>query len=570
MTSMSPGDASMQAWDHTVDVLVVGSGAGAMVAGLTAHDGGDSTLLIEKCAEYGGSSARSAGGMWIPNNHLMRADGADDSPTDTMTYLKAVIGEGVEPEDRLEAFVKYAPEMLEYLCGHTRLQARRCPQYPDYYPSKPGWRIGRIVECGVVDARPLGDDLLLLHRLPVEGVAGRYHTTINEGRQMLFKEPGWQRAFLKIVLRYWLDIPWRFRSKRSRDLTFGLGLIASLRLSLKDRNIPLWLSTPARELLQEGGRVVGVVASREGKLLRIRARKGVILSTGGFEGSQTMREKYLPRPTDAAWACGNPANIGDALALGQSVGAKLDLMDYMVGVPVSMVPGVQGGRAKIVERAAPGTIIVNKRGKRFMNESLPYIDAVEAIYENNRPESPTIPAYMIFDAVYREKYTCGPVLPRAVMPDEKAPKGYLQKGDTLEELAHKLGIDVAGLQATATEMSQYARTGVDLAFHRGDSVYDRFLGDPRVGPNGNLGAVEKPPFYGVEIYPGDLGTTGGLRTDAQARVLNEQGAVVPGLYAVGNCSASAIAGTYPGPGATLGPAMTFGYIAARHLCQPAP
>lgn len=565
MASKSPGSSPAQAWDHTVDVLVVGSGAGAMVAALTAHDGGASTLLIEKCTDYGGSSARSGGGMWIPNNHLMRADGVEDSTADTLAYLKAVIGEGVEPEDRLEAFVNHAPEMLEYLCNRTRVKVHRCASYPDYHPSKPGWRIGRTVESDVFDARPLGDDLLLLHKPPTEGVMDRYHITITQVPQMLFKKPGWKTAFLKIVLRYWLDVPWRFKSKRSRDLTLGLGLIASLRLSLKDRNIPLWLNTPVRELVQENGRVVGVVATREGKRIRIRAKKGVVLSTGGFEGSQALREKYLPNPTDAAWACGNPANIGDAIALGQSVGAKLGLMNYFVGMPVDMVPGLQGGRGKIIERAAPGTIIVNKRGARFMNESLPYVNAVEAIYANNLPEASTVPAYMIFDGGYREKYSFGPVMPSSVMPDSKMPKGYLHKGETLDELARKLGIDAAGLKATAAKVTEYARTGVDLDFHRGDSAYDRYMGDPRVKPNVNLGPVEKPPFYGVEIYPGDLGTTGGLRTDAHARVLNEQGAVIPGLYAIGNCSASAIAGTYPGPGATLGPATTFGYIAARHL-----
>ena len=560
--------SSTAGWYHTVDVLVVGSGAGAMVTAITAHDGGVSTMLIEKSSTYGGNSARSGGGIWIPTNHLMKAAGIEDNFADALAYVKAEVGD-VEPPDRIEAYVKTAPEMLKYLCDHTRLKPQSCEKYPDYHPSKPGWRIGRAVESKIFNAKELGDDLMNLHAAPGGGmIMGRYNITISEGHELLVRSPGWQMILLKRIISYWLDIPWRFKSKRSRDLTNGQALIASLRLSLRDRNIPLWLNSPARELIQENGRVVGALVEREdGMKVRVRANKGVVMSTGGFEGSTPLREKYLPNPTNAKWTCGSPHNTGDAIALGQAVGAKLDFMDYVCWFPIDLIPGKPdlGAQGKIMERSLPGTMMVNSRGERFMNEAIPYIDCCEAIYANNKAGASTVPCYMIIDSTFRAKYPYGKVLPG--MPDATIPKGYLEKADTLEELAQKLGIDPAGLKATAKKFSEYAHTGVDSDFHRGENDYDRYYGDPAVKPNMNLGAIEKPPFYGGRVYPGDLGTTGGLKTDVHARVLSEQGDVIPGLYATGNCSASAIAGSYPGPGCTLGPAMTFAYIAARHLTQ---
>lgn len=567
MAISSSVSSSKAGWDHTVDVLVVGSGAGGMVAALTAHDGGANVLVIEKSDTYGGSSARSGGGIWIPNNHLMKADGREDNPADVLTYLKAEVGD-VEPLDRIEAYAKTAPEMLKYLCDHTRFKPQSCVKYPDYHPHLPGWSKGRAVESTVFNARELGRDLKNLHIAPGGGnaIMGRYNITIVEAHDMLTRAPGWMMILVKRMIRYWLDISWRRKSKRSRDLTMGLALVGSLRLSLKDRNIPLWLNSPARELIQENGRVVGVVVEGEdGLKIRVRANKGVIMASGGFEGSTPLREKYLPNPTNAKWTNGNPHNTGDAIAMGQAVGAKLDFMDYVCWMPSDLIPGKPGGKGKIVERSLPGNMIVNKRGERFMNEALPYIDSVDAIYANNRPDASTVPCYMIFDATFRAKYPYGPVIPG--MPDATIPKGYVEVGNTLEELAQKLGIDAVGLKASAAKMTEYARTGVDLDFHRGENEYDRYYGDPAVKPNMCLGPIEKGPFYGGRIYPGDLGTTGGLKTDVHARVVNEQGEVIPGLYATGNCSAGAIAGTYPGPGCTLGPATTFGYIAARHLTQ---
>ncbi len=555
-------------WDHDVDVLVIGSGAGGMVAALTAHDRGARTLLIEKGDLYGGSSAKSGGGLWIPGNHLMREAGIADSVNDAMDYLKAVT-RGREPEERLLAFVTQAPEMLRYLVDRTRFRPQCMPTYPDYYPDQPGWRGGgRGIESTYFDARPLGDDLLRMVTYTGTVMMGRYNVTLNDAHDMLWRNPGWAKNLLKVFGRYWFDLPWRFRSRRCRDLSAGAALVGSLRRSLMDRDLPLWLGTPARELVTEGGQVVGVVAEREGRALRIRARRGVILASGGFEANQALRERYLPQPTDAAWTVGNAGNTGDALSLGEAVGAKLNLMSSCCWMPVSPVPGWDSPASVLFERTLPGGYIVNRHGARFVNEALPYIDTVEGMYASNRPDAPTIPSYLVCDATFRRKYPFGPLLPSSAQPDWMVPRrlrSFMTKADTLDELARRIDVDAEGLKATAARVNEYARTGVDLDFRRGDGAYERFYGDPAVKPNPTLGPIATPPFYAMPIYPGDLGTTGGLETDVHAQVIAQQGGVIPGLHAVGNCSASAIAGTYPGPGSTLGPATTFAYIAARHL-----
>ncbi len=562
-----------QDWTATVDVLVVGSGAGAMVAAVTAHDRGLRTMAIEKGAFYGGSSAMSGGGLWIPNNHLMRSAGFDDTPEDALAYLKATT-RGLVSEERLQAYVKMAPEMLRYLCQHTRVRVDLLPEYPDYYPGLPGYRAGgRCVEPCRFSGKELGEEEFLhLRESAIQSlIAARIFMTIKEARTLFCRGPGWIGLTAKLMGRYWLDLPWRFKSKRDRSLTMGNALAAMLRRSMMDRGIPLWLNTPARELVVEGGRVVGVVAERNGQRLRIRATKGVILGAGGFESNQAMRQKYLPNPTRAEWTCANPDNTGDLIAQGMAIGAAVDLMDDAWWGPTTVVPGEARARMLVIEKSLPGSILVNKRGERYVNEALPYIDVVNAMYEKNTPEAPTVPSYLIFDATFRYKYPCGPFLQGSTQPDWALPKRlkqeYLKKAETIEGLAAIFGIDAAGLKATIAKVNQYARTGVDLDFHRGDTVFERYYGDEKVQPNPCLAPIEKPPFYGMEAFPGELGTKGGLKTNANAQVLAENGAVIPGLYAIGNCSASVMGRTYPGPGATLGPATTFGYVAAVHAAS---
>ncbi len=556
-------------WDHTVDLLIVGSGAGAMTAALAGYDRGAETLLIEKSARYGGSSSMSGGGLWIPNNHLMAGVGIEDSPEDAWTYLRETTGGDVS-EDRLRTYLETAPEMVRYLSDHTRAEFVSLPEYADYYQRVPGSRPGgRSLEPKNFDAGLLGDEFLNMREQNYQMlIMKRIFMTVFEARTMLCRTPGWIGITMKLMARYWLDIPWRFNSRRDRNLAMGNALIGMLRRSLMDRGIPLWLRTPARELIVEGDRVVGVVAEQEGRATRIAARKGVVLAAGGFEGNQAMREKYLPNPTRAEWSCANPHNTGDAIGMAQQLGAAVDLMNDAWWGPTTVVPGEDHARMLVIEKSLPGSILVNKAGDRFVNEAAPYIDVVNTMYAKDSPEKPCVPAYLVFDATFRKKYPCGPILQASQQPDWSLPRslreGYFKKADTLEDLALQLGIDAETLRESVEKFNGYARTGEDLDFHRGETVFDRYYGDENVVPNPCLAPIEKPPFYALEAYPGELGTKGGLQTDTSARVLKESGEVIPGLYAIGNCSASVMGHTYPGAGSTLGPATTFGYIAARH------
>lgn len=557
----------MASWDHTVDLLIVGSGAGAMTAALVAHDRGATTLLIEKSDRYGGNSAMSGGGLWVPNNHLMASAGISDSPEDAWTYLKGTVGDAVA-EDRLRAYLEQAPEMVRYLTERSRLRLVALPEYADYYQHVPGCRPGgRSVEPASFHAGVLGDELLAMREQnPQMLIMNRIFMTVFEARTLLTRAPGWIALTLKLMARYWLDLPWRLRSRRDRHVAMGNALVAMLRRSLMDRDVPLWLETPARELVIEDGRVAGVVAERGGRTLRIRATRGVVLAAGGFEASQAMRERYLPQPTRAEWSCGNHANTGDAITLGLHAGAALDLMDDAWWGPTTVVPGEPHARMLVIEKSLPGSILVDQRGARFVNEAAPYIDVVHAMYRRHSAATPCVPAYMIFDATFRRKYPCGPALQASQQPDWALPKalrGFFAKAPTLAGVAQRLGIDAAGLAATVAAFNQYARTGTDADFHRGETVFDRYYGDEKVRPNPCLAPIDTPPFYGLAAYAGELGTKGGLRADARARVQRENGEPIPGLYAIGNCSAAVMGRSYPGAGATIGPAMTFGYIAAR-------
>jgi 3-oxosteroid 1-dehydrogenase len=565
-------DASTASFDHSVDVLVVGSGAGAMTAALRAHDGGARVLLIEKTDRYGGASAMSSCVLWIPNNHLMAEAGVPDSPEDAYQYLAGTTA-GLVPEERLRAFLDAGPRALRYLVDQTRVRLMPLPEYPDYYPRIPGSKPGaRSLEPCHFDARLLGDEFLRMRdQNPQMQVMGRFLMTVAEARAVLTGQPGSMLLFAKLMLGYALDIPFRFRSKRDRRLAMGNALVGMLRLSLHDRDIPLWLETPAQQLIVEDGRVVGVVAQREGRPIRIRAERGVILAAGGFEGSQAMREKYLPHPTRAEWSCANRHNTGDPINMGLAVGAGLDLMDDAWWGPVTVAPGEPFARMFVIEKSLPGGILVNDRGERFVNEGAPYIDIVNAMYAQHQNGTPCVPAHLVFDSTFRKKYICGPLLQGSVQPDWMRRKlfriGYVKRADTLDGLARQLGVDAAQLAESVRKFNDYARTGTDLEFGRGDTIFDRYYGDAEVGPNPCLAPIEKPPFYAIEAHPGELGTKGGLRTDARARVLTEAGAPIPGLYAIGNCSASVMGRSYPGAGATIGPAVTFGFVAASDAVQ---
>lgn len=568
----SHGSAAPASASHSEpDVIVVGSGGGAMLAAIRAADNGLSVLVVEKCSQYGGTTAISGGGIWIPNNHLGEQAGAKDSFDEALTYVHACVAPHFDAP-RVKAYLQAGPRLVRYLHERTRVRFTALPHYADYFQHKPCAKPGfRSLDPAPFDAAQLGDDFAL-QRPPLGAtlIGGRLSMTQTEARLILGKHPGWIGKLLKIVLRYVFDLPWRLRHPADRRLTLGAALVASLRASLRDRGVPLWLDTPLTSLIYEEGRVAGVVVQRDGKPLRLKARRGVILAAGGFEWNQRMREQYLPQPTRAEWSVTPPhANTGDAIRASQAIGARLDLMGYMWGVPAVQVPGMPHTHPIFVERSLPGCVIVDAAGKRFANENLAYSELVQTMYARaEQGHAPAVPAWIVFDARFRKQYPCGPILPGSVMPDHRLPpalKEVLHKADTLDALAARIGVDAAGLKASVEAMNRYAANGVDEEFGKGDNVFDTYYGDINIKPNPCLAPLAQGPFYAIRLVPGDIGTKGGMVTDIHARVLGQDGEAIPGLYAIGNCSAAVMGTTYPGAGSTIGPAMVFGMLAADHL-----
>lgn len=556
-------------FDESTDVLVVGSGGGALTAAVTASVLGAKVLVVEKSPLYGGTSATSGGAIWIPNSHHTRASSFADSREKALRYLLESVGSEVD-RARIEAYVDNAPKMLEFLERHSHVRYVASP-YSDYYPELPGGSPEgfRTHEPLPMSARRLGKDFDTL-RPPHHAIVvmGRYGLTNDEAKLLLTQSPGWRLAMLKIMARYWLDVPARLRGRRDTRLTHGNALIGRLKWTLNDRNVPLWLSAPLRELIVDGRHVRGAVVERGGRAIRIEARAGVILGTGGFEHNAEMRERFLPKPTSPEWSASQEANSGDGIRAGQQIGAAVALMDEAWWCPVIPVPGVERPWALFAERSLPGQVIVDRRGLRFTNEAAPYLEMARSMYERHSEDRPSVPAYVIFDAEFRNKYPYGPLGPGSHFPDSRLPASWegtvYFKASSLAELARRVGIDPAGLEETVRRNNEYARDGRDPEFHRGDSQYDRHYADPSVKPNPCIGPIGTPPFYAIPIYPGDIGTKGGLVTDEHARVLNTAGVPFTGLYAIGNTAASVMGRKYPGAGATIGPSMTFGFVAASH------
>lgn len=561
--------AGGSSWAYETDVLVVGSGAGALTSAVRAHDLGAEALVIEKMDQYGGSSAMSGGVLWLPASPLIGGAGAQDSAEEGKRYLKSVVGEPAL-ESRIDAFVDNIPGFIRFLHERTHLRLAVLPNFPDMYPDNPDFKMHRCHEAVPFHARvlPAHELLNLRPQHPQTALFGLIGWTPSESLVLQARGDGWLKVALSMVGRYLFDIPWRFRSRRDRRLVLGGALVGALRHSMIDRGIPLWLNTPLEELIEEDGRVVGAIVRRDGVRARIRARKAVILASGGFEKNDAMRQEYLAKPTDAAWTAGSPGNTGEVILAARKLGAGLEFMDEGWWGPTITIPGEPQARMLVIEKNLPGAIIVNRIGKRFVNESSSYTKVIRGIFAANKPGEESIPAYMIFDATYRQRYPIGPMLPSTFQPDLLVPKAVKQaipRADDIRDLARQLGIDPEGLAETVNRFNGFARSGKDEDFQRGDAAYDRYYGDHQVTPNPCLGPIEKPPFYGVRIYPGELGTKGGLATDRDARVLRESGEVIEGLYAIGNCGSPVTGTTYPASGSTLAPAMVFGFAAANHI-----
>ena len=563
---------SKKKWDHTVDVLVVGSGNGAMTAALCLYEMGcKDVLLIEKSDKYGGTSSVSGGGVWVPLNRYAVAAGADDSMEEARKYLHATIPEDMVPREMLDVYLENAPKMVDFLASRTRVEYISLEGYPDYYTDNPGARDGhRSMEPAPIHLQELKDEAQhLTPTHPMMSMMSDIGITQVEARVLTGRLDGWVTLAMKRVFQgLWLRFK-SFFTATNRRLTCGSAGVARLRVSLMDRSIPLWLETPMKELVVENDKVVGVKATHEGKPYKIQARKGVILACGGFEHNQKKREKYLPKPTNTLWSAGVHSNTGDGIWSAMDIGAKTRDIDGAWWCTTIQAPGKPRPWLSVMEKCYPGCFMVNPAGKRYANESQNYMSFQMELFDLHNDKNPCVPTYMIFDRNFRKKYVVGPLMTARLRPDWRLPKQFFDDGilaiaSSIKELAEKVGIDADGLTETVERFNGFAKTGKDLDFQRGDTVYDRYYGDPRVTPNPCLGPVEKPPFYALRVDPGDFGTRGGVVTDEHARVINENDEVIPNLYATGNCSV-ALLPNYPGPGATLGPAMAFAYQAAKDL-----
>ncbi|NGY63588.1 3-oxosteroid 1-dehydrogenase [Lentzea sp. NEAU-D13] len=535
------------------DVVVVGAGAAGMTAALTAAKRGLSCVVLEKAPTYGGSAARSGAGIWIPNNEVILAAGIPDTPAKAAQYLAAVVGN--IPLVRQQAYLTHGPRMLSFVMRNSPLRFRHMDGYSDYYPELPGGIAqGRSIEPEMLDGRILGAELAHLNAPYLATPAGLviYGADYKWLALALVNAKGAATAAAALARGTAAALAGQ------KPLTMGQALAGGLRAGLMQSNVPVWLNTGLEDLHVVNGAVRGVQTSRG----LVRARRGVIMGSGGFEHNASMRAQYQRQPIGTSWTVGAKENTGDGHRAGLRAGAALDLMDDAWWGPAIPTPG--SPYFCLAERTLPGGLMVNAAGQRFVNEAAPYSDVVHVMYDKN-PTSPCIPAWLVVDQNYRNKYLFADIAPALPLPDGWYQSGAVVKNWSLDGLASAIGVPGTALKDTVSRFNNQAMTGRDPDFKRGDSAYDHYYTDPAVFPNSCLAPLWAPPFYAFKIVPGDLGTKGGMVTDARARVLRPDGSVIPGLYAAGNVSSAVMGRSYAGAGSTIGPAMTFGYIAANDI-----
>ncbi len=557
-------------WDEEVDVVVVGGGCGGMSAALACSILGLSVVLCEKTDQVGGTTSTSAGTIWIPLTEGALTGEQPDSREQVERYLAGLIPDAATSV-KLRAFLDAGPAMLDFFAQHTEaLRFLLVARHPDYRFDVPGATVGgRALIPPVFDGRLLGKDFDRI-RPPI-------HEFMPLGGMMVGKDDiapllhpfASVSAFRhagKLLLRYASD---RLKYRRGTRLVMGNALVARLFHSLRQREVPIRFDTSLAELITDQGGVIGVTVKRSNSHRTIRARRGVVLATGGFGGSAVLRAKYLPQPLAEATA-GFEGNTADAIRIAVKSGAAVntDHVTPTFWVPVSVMKRSDGTTARfphiILDRAKPGLIAIDGTGKRFTNEADSYHDFVLAVYANYR-KTQTIATHLICDARFIRDYGLGLIYPKTRNFDAYVAMGYLKRGKTIEDLARTIEVDGAALVRTVHRYNEHAARGDDPDFHKGNSILNRHNGDPTVQPNPCVRPIGDGPYYAVTVYPSDLSTSVGLAADEHARVLDEQGAPITGLYACGADMSSVMQGAYPGPGTTLGPAMTFAYLAAHHL-----
>lgn len=528
------------------DVIVLGTGAAGMAAALAAHETGAEVLLVERFDRVGGTSAISGGVIWVADNPQMRAAGMADSRAEALAYFRS-LGHGDLVDETLEAFVDTGPEALAFLEGIGALKVAVLPGYPDYYLDRPGAK--------PQGSRALDHDLFALDELG--DWAARIYA-IEEPKPLMLRETPLGGATT-------MPAPEVLGQRMAaRQCGFGQAMVARLLAACLQRGIAPLLGVETRRLIRDGARITGIEGEQGGAPVAITARRGVVMATGGFEWDEELRQTFLRGPVTAP--ASPPTGKGEGLKLAMQAGAKLGNMTSAWWAPTLVTPdapwasGESRAQIILIERTVPHSIMVNRKAQRFCNEAANY-SALGGVFHQFDPATydyPNLPCWLIFDAQYAARYPLGTRQPGHPIPD------WVMRADTLEGLGAAIGIDGAALAATAARFNAHADAGHDPDFGRGTSAYDHFYGDrSREGAAVTLGAIREAPFYAVQIESGLLGTNGGARTDGKARILGHDGAAIPGLFGAGNAIACPTGGIYAGAGGTLGPALTFGYLAGR-------
>jgi 3-oxosteroid 1-dehydrogenase len=548
-------------WDHSIDLLIAGSGGGGMVAALAAVDCGLEPLVVEKQALVGGSTGMSGGMVWLPNNPLMRAEGIADSHEDGLAYFADVVGDigAASSPARREMFLTAGYEMIDFLL-RKGVRLVRCPGWSDYYPNhKGGNAAGRAVEGIPFDAAELGNWSQRLQPPLAKNYGFVVLTNELRSVQYLNRAPSAFAVATRVFLRSLAA-----RMLRRQILTNGASLIAQMlksMIDLCDGEVPLWTNTAMEDLIVDDGRVVGARIVRDGAPLNVEARRGVLLAAGGFGHNADMRRRYSgDQPNEAQWSIANAGDTGEVLQTAMRLGAKTDLLDEAWWLPSVFIANAGSTAASLGSgRQRPGAIYVDSTGRRFCNESNSYVEVGKAMYANK-----AVPCWMVFDDGYVRRYVAGANPLKRRLPRALIESGAVKRGDSIGDLAGQIDVPGEALARTIQRFNQFAAKGLDPDFGRGQSAYNDCLGDPGHRPNAAVGPLDRAPYYATKVYPADVGTCGGVITDEHAQVLDEHDRVIDGLYATGNITATVMGRTYLGAGGSIANTMVFGYVAARH------
>ncbi len=552
--------------ENRYDLVLIGSGGGSFCAALTARVAGYSPLIIEKEDLIGGSTAMSGGVLWIPDNPVMQRAGVPDSIERGREYFNAVVGDAgpATSAARRDAFLETGPKLVAFL-ESLGMKFTRGEGYSDYYDEKPGGEPrSRSIVAEIFDTHELGaweSKLRTYEFLP-------FPAHIFEVGQAALAHRSWsgRRVALKLMARSaWAKLTGKSYAARGAALQGRL-----LKLALA-HDIPIWTGAKVVSFIESEGRVAGVTVERNGHVEQVHGTHGVLINSGGFARNRELRERYQPQPASVAWTHANPGDTGEVLTAAMGLGAATDLMDQSVWVTVSAredgtpPPGMAVSSINVVDIAKPHCLIVDGSGERYVNEAVSYMELGQTMYERHKTVK-AVPSWCILESRHRDNYYWG-TQPPGRTPPEWIESGYMKTAETIEDLARQCKIGPDRLRETVDRFNGFVDRGVDEDFGRGKRAYERFFGDPTVRPNPNLGRVDQAPFYAVPVFPGDVGTFGGLLTDEHARVLRSDGTPIAGLYATGNCTASVMGRKYPGAGASIAASFVFGMLAAQHALK---